>query len=60
VLVAELRQRLSYKRTTGMFDIKLFILKNVNEVEDKEQYSFTMSGRFAAEENSNDVDISRT
>jgi hypothetical protein len=41
--------------------MKLFNLKNLNEVEGKEQYWVTISGRFAAVENSfDDVDINRT
>jgi hypothetical protein len=39
LIVAKVRERLSvYKRKTGMFDMKLFNLKNLNEVQGKEQY----------------------
>lgn len=41
--------------------MKLFNLKNPNEVEGKEQYWVMISGRFAAVENLfDDVNISRT
>jgi hypothetical protein len=38
-MVAKVRERLSaYKRKTRKFDAKLFNIKNLNEVEGKEQY----------------------
>jgi hypothetical protein len=61
-VVAEVRQSLPIsKQAMRKFDMERFSLKNLYEVEDKEQHQSKISKRFAALENLDDeVDINRS
>jgi hypothetical protein len=59
LVVAEVRERLAVsKQTTHRFHMERFNLKQLNEVESKEQYRAQISNKFAALERSDtEVDI---
>jgi hypothetical protein len=62
LVVAKVRERLTLsKQKMHTFHMERFILKNLNEVEGKEQYRVKMSNPFAALENrDDDVDINKS